>query len=423
MFCRKCGVSIPDDSKFCIKCGTPVIAGEEPVREGMPDAAASAAVSAAQSDAPDSGYAVSKGGEVTPPANIFQPAYPDTQPVFSTPTVYTPVPPVKKLSRKARTILITAVCSVVVGVAIMALILVAQENDRASRYAQAMGYLDSGNPEKAEPLFEDLGTYKSAEKLAEESRNLSDYQAAGKRMENGEYEDAMGDFQALGGYKDSSDLAGECQNWLNYAAAKKLMDNQNYTDALAAFNTLGGFQDSASLAQNCQTQIDYIAADAAFNEGKFYTAYAIFTDLGQFKDSTRRAGLCKQKFPATGQIYRNKDIKGKGATLKIKLPKGSKYTELLRVYTSKDVLVSTVCISPGKTTSIKLPPGTYKMKTAYGEFWFGKEELFGDIGAYEQTLFDGGSETTKMKKNWIYTLTLDAENGNLGSKKIVRNNF
>lgn len=36
MFCRICGTKIPDDSRFCTKCGTAVILSEQPVKQKCP---------------------------------------------------------------------------------------------------------------------------------------------------------------------------------------------------------------------------------------------------------------------------------------------------------------------------------------------------------------------------------------------------
>ena len=70
------------------------------------------------------------------------------------------------------------------------------------------------------------------------------------------------------------------------------------------------------------------------------------------------------------------------------------------------MLVSTIFLRGGSSHTVRLPVGTYMIKTAYGDNWFGTDEYFGDENAVYVTLFLEGGITHDFRRNFIYTLTL-----------------
>jgi len=335
-------------------------------------------------------------------------------------------------------------------------------------YNAAKQMMDSGKYDEAQKAFEALGSFSDASMLAVECRNTIDYNTATQMMDNGNYADARAAFLALGSFKDSGDmaelcqleidygialdtmesrdyalacdlftalgsfkdsvaLAKECSNWVDYEEAVALMGADNYVAALVLLEPLAeiGFEDSTELKLECTNTISYTEADKAFEDGLYYTAYKIFQSIWDFRDSDSRADLCIQNEPSTGQIYRNSDFSGSATHIKFKTPKDDERSTLLKIYTADGVHVSSVFVRSGGTATVKLPAGTYMIKTAYGYNWFGPEEMYGDENAvYELLIFPGDSITYEFRRNYITTITLrSVVDGNVGSQNQNRDNF
>ena len=92
----------------------------------------------------------------------------------------------------------------------------------------------------------------------------------------------------------------------------------------------------------------------------------------------------------------------------------------IKVYTDSDELVSCVFLHTSAAVDIKLPSGTYRFKTATGEYWYGEEQLFGDEGYYQSLLFDGNNDTVYIDVGFgPYELTLGGVvDGNVGTQGI-----
>jgi hypothetical protein len=87
------------------------------------------------------------------------------------------------------------------------------------------------------------------------------------------------------------------------------------------------------------------------------------------------------------------------------------------------MLVSTIFLTSNASITIDLPNGTYKIKAALGNTWFGTEEMFGDEGTYSLLTFSGGAETIALADgDWELTLG-GVSNGNVGSKSQSREGF
>lgn len=74
------------------------------------------------------------------------------------------------------------------------------------------------------------------------------------------------------------------------------------------------------------------------------------------------------------------------------------------------ILSCTVFIAPEKKATVKLPKGKYYVNEAYGVFWYGKEEMYGDEGYLEERIEfnnDGKiSPILSVKPGWKYTIDL-----------------
>jgi hypothetical protein len=119
------------------------------------------------------------------------------------------------------------------------------------------------------------------------------------------------------------------------------------------------------------------------------------------------------------QIYTN----GKRvAPFEIQTSRGSNYlVKLVSAYSQEPMM--TIFIKGGNTVSTEVPLGTYEVKYASGEKWYGDERLFGPETDYSkaETLF-----TFKNNGNQIngYTIILySVANGNLRTSSISPSQF
>ena len=411
MYCTQCGTQIPDSEKKCPSCGEDI--------------------------------------------TIAPVAYPLIQNISE--LQMTNIPP--KASKKRKTVWIAAACVFVLACAIFIPMLV-----KSIRYEEAIAFMDAGEAERARETFVSMAGYKEADELAQECQDQIDFNAAKAQMDNGEYGAAkkafqkLGDFGEaaamaeecqnsldyesavklmennsnwrardvflkLGSYKDSSELAAECQRRVDYTAAEAWMENGDYEQAQKAFAALGDYSDAKELAGQCQKGLNYIAADTAYNQGNFYTAYVLFRELGSYEDSISRARSCIQTYPDSGELYRNEDYASKRCSLTITTADDG-FPTFIKIYTEDDVLVSALFIASGGKVKVKLPVGSYRMKSATGMDWFGVQEMFGDDGTYEVLDFGNDTNTWYLKSSYIYTLELRSEtDGNVGAQNVDPSNF
>jgi hypothetical protein len=125
--------------------------------------------------------------------------------------------------------------------------------------------------------------------------------------------------------------------------------------------------------------------------------------------------------PPNGEIYpfsRREAL----APLEIKTSYGeSYYVKIADANTGIDVLA--VFVRGGHTVNLKVPLGTYVVKYAAGDKWYGFDHLFGPSTGYNKT-----SETFTFRYNGSqisgYSITLyKVRNGNLQTRAISPNDF
>lgn len=202
---------------------------------------------------------------------------------------------------------------------------------------------------------------------------------------------------------------------LNHAV--KLAEEMKYDEALELLNDLGDFDEAkakyTSINEEYQGYKDsYAAAEAYYKNGEYYKAMMAWMKIEKFRDSAERMSTCEQKMPSSGSMK-----KGSGSiSLKIYAP--SSMNTLIRIYNSKGEIKGQVFIAAGKNATVKLGAGTYTMKVAYGNKWYGDIDLFGGTGIYLQ-LKNGTSNNFTLKKNYRYTLRLQSgSGGNVGADTV-----
>ena len=334
-------------------------------------------------------------------------------------------------------------------------------------YNDATRLMNRGNHREAKSAFEALGSYRNSRDLATECQMIMDYDAAQQLFDDEMYIEAKGAFQALGSFRDSSVMAALCQSEIDYGIAIDFMDSKDYDKAVDIFAELGSFKNSVSFAEECSNWIvynkalahknaenhatalelfeplaaigfhdseahalesgsilTYAEAEQAYEDEFFYTAYKLFMSIRHYDDSEDRAEQCIQDHPASGQVYRNPGFSGSAVSLRIRTPRDDPRPTFIKIYTADEVHVSSVFIRGGGSPTVRLPANTYIIRSAYGENWFGQEEMFGDENAYYQTLLLEGNTSYAFRRNYNYTLTLrDAVEGNVGSQTESRTGF
>lgn len=128
------------------------------------------------------------------------------------------------------------------------------------------------------------------------------------------------------------------------------------------------------------------------------------------------------EFPQTG-IYKLNTSSESIAPLTIKTDAtvGNYFIKLTDVGTNIDVV--TLFIKYGETASLNVPLGTYKIKSATGDVWYGDEFLFGPLTNYSE-IRDLISFTKDGNQINGCTLTLIGQiDGNLPTDTINKDNW
>ncbi|MBR7189479.1 MAG: tetratricopeptide repeat protein [Oscillospiraceae bacterium] len=346
----------------------------------------------------------------------------------------------------------------------------AEECRNAAAYAEGKALFESGIYTEASEAFTRANGYKDAEALAEESLNAAAYVEGKALFESGSYADALEAFTRANGYKDAEDMAEETRRAIAYESGKALFDEGSYAEAVEELEQAGDFKDSHSLilecrvlmtgqeisdamerrdyagalelldskygsavddhdalVKECNNRIKYAEAEELLKKGLNYSAYKAFTALGSFEDARDRAAGCILPTPSTGETYHNPAYKASGCTLKI-VPNTASgtntYFKVYKVEGEKEILVSCVFIRGGATATIKLPAGTYVLKTSSSTgSWYGPTDMFGDDGYYQRLKNGSGSDRFKLSRGGRYTLTMKTQTGDVTGKKEPRQNF
>lgn len=155
-----------------------------------------------------------------------------------------------------------------------------------------------------------------------------------------------------------------------------------------------------------EEEYNYIVACAHFLRGECYQAKLAFENCS-WGDSTERALACASPWPETGVVWQASSHKG-SHKLSIKV-EGEDYNwaEVFLVYDkTKKKHVATLFIGANGTATVKLPSGKYYITHAFGQTWYGKEDLFGTDVDYPRMEFsDGTSSFTIDSASFNITLT------------------
>ncbi len=156
--------------------------------------------------------------------------------------------------------------------------------------------------------------------------------------------------------------------------------------------------------------LDYAEAILYLQKGNNYRAWQAFADLGDYADSAERAASCVLDWPENGEVYRNAEYDGSSTELTIETDKADDRATCVKIYAENDDLVSVIFIAGDDRATVKLPAGTYTMKSGVGSVWYGPLDAFGDAedAYYNQLTFGIDDYSVALERNYSYTLTLEA---------------
>lgn len=416
-----------------------VTAPQAPVDEQVaPQAPVDEQVTAPQQPVPEQATAVQ------PPLGepVQTPVYPpdqsqipqQTQPISGQPGAYQQypvypqtfdgtVPPqqTQEPKKKSKKLLIGIISGVFAVILIVVGIFAFLEISRSGTYDDAYALMTGKSYHEAQEKFDSLGDYRDSEALSDECQKYIDYNDAKALMDSEDYESALKAFQKLGSFLDSSSCVKECENHISYNEAQDLLDEKEYQAACDMFDDLAldHFLDASDKASECR----YALADLILAEGRYYDAYNAFIALGSYQDAADRAAACIIARPGSGETYRDGGFGGQDCPLTINSA-GLTRAYYLKIY-SGETVVSTIFLNPESSATVSLPVGSYRIKAAYGDNWFGEVDMFGDEGRYYVMIFDSsGSEAMNLEPNYAYTLDLQVSvGGNVNSRSEGRSSF
>jgi len=471
MICQSCKVVVPDGMRFCPICGKR-LSDREAVSTPLQQTA-----EATEEQAQAQAVAVEQVSQViedqtqvsqdTVEPSVEHIATQTDATADSAEEVQKKKIPRTKLLKKRWFISVAGVLALALC---LGFVLLGIHNGKQRRYNEGVLLLDAGKYSEAQAVFAKLETFDDSDQMEEYSANMARYTAALALVDQENYKGAADAFLALGAFQDSPEQAQLCQNELTYINAMELYAAGDFQAAKDAFSALGAFHDAIAKGNECdrilrtaeadalyeqgdfvsalplyealldgedttiqqkyyycQNVIAYSEAEALYIAGEYYDAYLAFSEIFFFEDAGTRSEDCIQPFPTTGEVYHNDNYSTRSCSLVIRTPSEESSNNYIKIYSETGDLVSTIAIGSGKSAKVWLPAGEYRVKNAYGNDWFGEDDLFGDMGTYN-VLKNGydNNEFFKLENNYSYTLTLRTSGGsgdNVNTESEDRNGF
>ena len=320
---------------------------------------------------------------------------------------------------------------IILGVVVLAAIIVAvvfgvMSANRAQDYENANDLYDSHKYAEAAEIYERLGDYEDSPAKLEAANKW----IAAEALEKAAGEDPAAWQKAAEAYKaigsEASSKTNNCEDAVAFYTATQLMAEKKWQEAYDALSDLhsNDFRGAASMRRECEARAGYEKAEALYADGKYYEAYKAFNDVGGngfdgVSDALDRAQACIQSAPAAGEVARGDAYSGSDVELTI--ANSSSDNVYYKLYIDGNFVIS--CFVPGNgEATISLPSGTYTMNKAYGDAWFGPDDMFGDEGEYYQCNFEGSS-TVELEPGGMYEISSGGSGTGIGSSATDRGSF
>ncbi|MBR3182341.1 MAG: hypothetical protein IKF56_06880 [Eggerthellaceae bacterium] len=303
---------------------------------------------------------------------------------------------------------------------------------QSQSYDQAGKDYANGEYVKAAEAYQKLGNYQDSAAMYEKASKWVDAQAAEEAAKN--KQDASLWAAAAEAYgaidEENAQLdALRCSGNADYYTAKAMLekkptDRKTVSEALPLFKNCTEIADAAKQVSYCENVLDYYEAGDLAAEGHYYDAYKAYGQISndaaeKLGDVDKKMNACKQSLPGNGVVWRSGDAPGDSCELTI--VNSGNPNAYYKLYMG-DALVMTVFISAGDTATFSLPSGTFSMNKAYGDDWFGTEDMFGDEGSYFVCNF-GGSKTFTLDSGNAYEISTSGEGTGIGTQSANRNSI
>ena len=174
---------------------------------------------------------------------------------------------------------------------------------------------------------------------------------------------------------------------------------------------------SYSIPTNSLTEGAQRAIASLKSRGIPIDADSVAAEIAREKDDAEPA----LPTPSNGETltYTNRE---RVAPFEIKSTRGSNYLVKL-TDAGSGALVLTVFVRGGETVNVDVPLGTFIVKYASGDSWYGYDHLFGENTAYSKASTDFTFDQSGSEVNG-YTITLyEVPYGNLQTERIKPNEF
>ena len=420
--CPQCGTE--NNGNFCFRCGSarpepPAAEAPKPVLETP-----AAAVETAPEPEPAVAAAPTSPGDANVPAAVpdaanapaAAPAMPDAADA-----------PVAAPKRKVK----PWVWAVVAVVVLAAIGIGAFMSNQSKAYDQAVEAFSSGNYSQAAEEFQKLGNYKDAAAMHDKSTRWVEAQKAEDAAVKGNtvksWRAAAEAYEAIEDDAAKQKIAW-CYEHVDYWTAMNMIeekptDRDTVTEALALFKKCNNIDYISDRIAYCEDVLDYYEAGELYAQGRYYDAYKMYDRIdinaaAKLGDVEAKRDSCIQSSPGNGAVYHNDSYSDSCELTIINEGNPNAYYKL---YIGDD-LVITAFVNAGENATFMLPAGTYRMNKAYGERWFGPEDMFGDEGNYFVCSF-GGETTVTLEANNGYEISSGGEGTGIGTRSTDRNSI
>jgi len=181
-----------------------------------------------------------------------------------------------------------------------------------------------------------------------------------------------------------------------------------YTELLQSYYEEGGTGEEGS-------RYLYLQGCAYYMTEKYYHAMEAFQESG-YSDYEERAAACEQPWPSDGELWHNTDVSGSEMNLVFDVYSDNKAkARCFEVYTQDGTKAAVLFLTGSGKVSTWLPGGSYRIKDAAGDVWYGLQDIFGRNGRYEYMSFHEFEEDeylTRLDAGYEWTITVNAEQGN-----------
>ena len=318
MICYRCGAELPDNSKFCGKCGAEQQGSVPEAKQSISEETQTAVNEQIYQDdirmnQQDVDPSVRQGIDNEPQKDVHK--EPPMSPI--------PPTPAKGSKNPKKKTLIALLCAAIVLFLGAAVFLFSQYQTMKKNYEAGVKQFKARNYTQAEESFDKAGWYHSGEKMSricsvfgnmenkqytqaiKTAEDISDFSVKDKDLQTslnavlnnyyaqaeiqastGIYDEAVSIYRCLGSYKDSKQAA-------DYYDAVIYMDQDNLEKAIELYKEADTYKDAKELAGKCEDYMEAAELQDKGDDASLEKADEIFSSLGDFKDAEARGLACR----------------------------------------------------------------------------------------------------------------------------------